>query len=103
MTNAELIMNAITSEIENGNLDEEILELEIDTFAGWKRKGFTVKKGEKASFTTSIWKPKKYDVKDKNKDEIVVDENGKPIQTTRLIMVKASFFTENQVERKEVR
>ena len=60
------------------------LELyEVDTYAGWKARGFQVKRGEHASFTTKIWKP----VKDK--------ETG----AKKLILVTGHFFTEKQVER----
>lgn len=95
MTNAQIIVEAMLL----AELDPE--EVVVDTFAGWKRKGYTVKKGEKAVFQTSIWKPsKKNHVK-----ESEVEENEVPTEDTEkhtyLHLVKASFFTSDQVEKKE--
>ena len=52
MTNMEIIMGEMI-------LNDINLDLDVDTFAGWKRRGFTVKKGEHAVFKTRIWKPRK--------------------------------------------
>ena len=30
---------------------------EVDTYAGWSRNGYKVKRGSKALFKTKIWKP----------------------------------------------
>lgn len=59
----------------------------VDTYAGWKRNGYTVKRGEKATFKTKIWKP--CNVKDKDTDETEI----------KLILVNAAFFTASQVEK----
>ncbi len=78
--------------------NREILETEtalrgikepVDTFAGWKRKGFYVTKGSKALFETSIWKPCKTEIK---------KEDGTIEQAKRLYMVKACFFGMSQVK-----
>ena len=58
----------------------------INTFAGWKVNGYVVKKGSKAIFTTTIWRPCKY--KDKEGNEL-----------SKLRLVKASYFTSEQVEK----
>lgn len=63
----------------------------VDTYAGWNRKGKQVQRGEKALFTTSIWKPCKCKPK---KD----GETG----YTKLILVKAAFFGESQVTEIEI-
>ena len=57
--------------------------LEVDTYAGWKARGFQVKRGQHATFSTKIWKP----VKDK--------ETG----AKKMILVTGHFFTMEQVER----
>ena len=81
MTNLQIIgtacmMNGITEE--------------VDTYAGWQRRGMQVTKGNKALFKTKIWKPVKGKAKsnDEETDEIV----------GRLILVNAAFFGVSQVE-----
>lgn len=86
MTNMEIIM---TNMLLN-NLNPE--EVEVDTYAGWKRRGFKVKHGEHAVFKTKIWKPSKY-----SKKEIAEDETQEG--NKKLILVNSSFFTDKQVER----
>ena len=49
MTNVAIIGNA---KLLNGVTED------VDTFAGWKRRGKQVKKGSKALFKTSIWMPR---------------------------------------------
>lgn len=69
----------------------------VNTYAGWMRLGFQVKKGSKALFTTEIWKPckKKKAESDNNTDnEIEI----KPARQ-KMIMVKAAFFGLSQVEK----
>lgn len=92
MTNAEIIAGEMI--VAGLNPLEDV----VDTFAGWKRKGYTVKKGEKSVFTTSIWKPsiKKAEVT----EEETVEDNT---PHTYLHLVKASFFTDKQVEKLEVK
>jgi len=72
----------------------EILEMEkmlnkvdeeVDTYAGWKRRGYQVKKGSKALFQTKIWKPF-YTAEDGEEEEM------------KMVKVKASYFGESQVE-----
>jgi len=77
MTNKEIIS------IEMGLLG---ITENINTFAGWKREGFDIKKGSKALFKTRIWKPTT--MKDKETGEA----------TKRLIMVNANFFGASQVQ-----
>ncbi len=73
--------------IEGAKLLNGITE-RVDTYQGWQRRGKQVKRGSKALFKTSIWKP----VKGKNADE--KEDNPEP----RLIMVSAAFFGASQVE-----
>ena len=81
MTNLQIIgtacmMNGITEE--------------VDTYAGWQRRGMQVTKGNKALFKTKIWKP----VKGKAK------VNGEEAEEVagHLILVNAAFFGASQVE-----
>lgn len=87
MTNLEIIE---TARVMHG----VPVNLEVDTYAGWKRHGYIVKRGEKALFSTKIWKPCKVKPKgaDDN-DEVKETKNG-----TRMYLVPASFFSNEQVE-----
>lgn len=81
MTNLAIIGNAC---LLNGVTED------VDTFEGWKRNGSQVKKGSKAIFKTSIWKP----TGKKKKEEDETEEDG----TGRLILVPAAFFGYSQTE-----
>ena len=59
---------------------------DIYTYAELKKRGYQVKKGEKAIIKTQIWKNTTYT--DKKTGE----------EKTKMIMVKGSFFTINQCE-----
>ena len=59
---------------------------DIYTYAELKKRGYQVKKGEKAIINTQIWKNTTYT--DKKTGE----------EKTKMIMVKGSFFTINQCE-----
>lgn len=80
MTNIAIISNA---KLLNGVTEE------VDTFAGWKRRGKQVKKGSKALFKTSIWKPR-----GKKKKEEQDESDG----TDGMFLVTAAFFGMSQTE-----
>ena len=84
MTNAEILSKEITTR----GITEP-----VDTFPGWKRRGFKVKKGSKATFKTKIWKPSKKKIKDK--------ETGEEKENNYFILVNAFYFTADQVEKIE--
>ena len=77
----------ITVEDEEGNKstieDPEV----IHTFSEWKRRGFTVKKGEKAITKFTIWKHVVNKAKSDNEED-----------KERMIQKVAFFFTASQVE-----
>ena len=81
MTNLQTIGNAM---LLNGVTED------VDTFAGWKRRGRYVKNGSKALFKTSIWKPTG---KQKTGDDVAEDDGA-----GRLILVPTSFFGVSQTE-----
>lgn len=97
VTNAEIIL---TGMLEVG-LDPETDV--VNTFAGWKRLGYSVKRGETAVFKTRIWKPSKFkkDDKDTSTDVTQNTDDGKTDDNSykKLILVPAAFFTQNQVEK----
>lgn len=81
MTNKEIILHeAILNNYSyNGS--------NLNTYTTWKRKGYQVQKGQKAIINTSLWKHCSF--KDKKTGE----------STTRILMVKASLFGVEQVEK----
>lgn len=66
------------------------METVVCTLPEWNRRGKKVKSGEHAVFVTRIWKPRKQKKKDDDIDE--------EVSNSRMIFVKAAFFTEAQVE-----
>ena len=94
MTNA----NIITVAMLNAKLDPATVK--VNTYAGWKRQGFQVKRGEKAVFSTKIWKPVKMLSKEEKAEMEKADESIQK-QYRKLWMVNASFFTADQVEKAE--
>lgn len=88
MTNAEIISGAC--------LVAGITE-DVDTFAGWKRHGYSVKKGEKAAFITKIWKISKVKVEDDD------TESTEKKYEKKFILVNAGFFKQSQVEKLEAK
>lgn len=81
MTNTEIIIK----EMAIAGLDP--MKDVVNTFAGWKRNGYVVNKGETAAFKTKIWKPCK------NKKQ-----EGEEEAQTSLRLVNAAFFTFEQVK-----
>jgi hypothetical protein len=63
------------------------IQEDCHTFATWKAKGYSVKKGEKAVFSTSIWK--RVTKKDKETSE----------ETSQFILKHSHFFSHSQVEK----
>jgi antirestriction protein ArdC len=59
---------------------------DVHTYSEWKKLGFIVKKGEKATFKTEIWNH--HSKKDENDEE----------DDAYFYLKKASFFTQEQVE-----
>lgn len=104
MTNITIITN---DAINNGIFTEEQAmqfiaeygELPLHTYKEWQRRGYQVKKGEKAKMTSYIWryknKAKKDGETDENAVEIEVNKSDKFYQT------KAFFFTVEQIEKIE--
>ena len=79
--------NQICIEDEEGNKEVIYEPEEIHTFMEWKRRGFSVKKGEKAITQFTIWKH----VTKKAKEENEEDEE-------KMFMKQAFFFLSEQVE-----
>lgn len=74
----------------------EIKEIQpIHTFQAWKKLGYKVKKGEKAIARFPIWKytTKKSESEDGEEEKI----------NSRMFMKVSAFFTDEQVEKMEVK
>jgi antirestriction protein ArdC len=78
MTNEQLIFEAKMA---------QGIEADVHTYAEWKRLGFQVKKGEKATLKIAIWNR----AEKKNED----DKEDTSYFYTKI----ASFFTDQQVEK----
>ncbi len=76
---------------ENGQNKKEIIEIPepIHTFQNWKTLGRSVKKGEKAKASFSIWKY----TKKKSKDA-----DGNEEEKENMFLKKSFFFTYDQTE-----
>lgn len=111
MTNAQIIFNnsialmndgiikgtgeLVKTTVLDGNGEEmEIIQEipeEIHTFAAWKSRGRSVKKGEKAKAAFVIWKYSSRAVKDEAGNDTGDEES-------KMFMKKAFFFTFDQTE-----
>lgn len=94
MTNLEIVANeVITRELLTEEQVEEMIgkfgALPYKTYQEWKYSGYQVKKGSKAIIKTKLWKK----VKEKKENEDDKD-------TTKFILVPASLFGADQVEKK---
>ena len=96
MTNIQIIaMNKIEL-VENGVLAD--FDIDIHTFNGWKKLGYTVKKGEKSFIKFPIWKyvnSKKKTQQEEPEEDITQQET----EHSKMIMKTASWFTEDQVQK----
>ena len=83
----------VTVEISGENVTVEEPE-DIHTFNGWKKLGFSVRKGEHSTIKFPIWK---YTEKAKKEEEKTGNElEDAPIKN--MFMKTAAFFTASQVE-----
>lgn len=90
MTNVELISETLQTQGKEGErLYNYFLNNQLLTFSEWKKQGYSVIKGEKASFKCDIWKR----VKNKKYNK---DNKGEKEYT--YIKKVAHFFTIEQVK-----
>lgn len=90
MSNVQII----TEYMENNGLIDEATGFaltELHTYAGWKKLGYQVKKGEKSKHNIVIWK--------RTSKKVVNKETGEEEDKTSMFMTKAAFFTTEQVEK----
>lgn len=87
MTNIEII----EGERILNNINEDLV---LDTFQGWKNKGYQIIKGQKALFKTKIWKPRKQEAKSEENEE-----QKEELKNSRFILVNSAFFSNEQVQK----
>lgn len=69
----------------------------LHTFQGWKAKGMSVKKGEKAFVKIDLWSMKMVEKKDEEGKVIMKD--GKPEMEKKFYLRPSAMFTADQVEK----
>lgn len=84
----EAIANGIFTADEIATMIMSEIEIPLHTFAGWKSRGFVVKRGEHAKITTGLWK---YTSRKE------VNDDDEEIEVGKCRMVKAFLFTHDQV------
>ena len=87
MKNIEIIAMNMTSLIENGVISEDNT---INTFIGWYKRGYKIRKGAKHVAEFSIW------MKNPKKKEDLTEEELKKYR--EFILTTAYWFTNEQVE-----
>lgn len=109
MTNAMIILNEsvrlmdegvlagtgefITIENEDGTVKRLEMPEPIHTFSGWKERGYSIKKGEKAIAKFTIWK---------YKGKKVENEEGEEEEKANMFLKTAAFFKLSQVEKMRI-
>ena len=74
---------------------------ELLTFQEWKKKGYSVRKGEKSKFSCKLWKKLSKTELEKEKkrlEEKAKEEGTKPKKPSSFVMTKCCFFLPCQVE-----
>lgn len=93
MTNMEIIEMETVLRIQTGELPKDTV---LNTYKGWERRGFRVKRGETHVAEFQIWMPSKKKVKVKETEEN--NEEVKVVGNRRFYKKLSFFFTQNQVE-----
>lgn len=95
MTNLQIIVHEavahkIYTEDEAIEMIEKHGELPLHTFQAWKKRGYTVKKGEKATIATKLWKFKTF---------VKENDDGEDDEVEKAYLYRAYLFTAEQVEK----
>lgn len=67
------------------------------TFEGWKKSGYSVKKGEHAAVIAWIWKPKKPSKAEQEAEALM--QSGPSLMAPEFVKCKAFLFSRDQVEK----
>lgn len=95
MTNTEIIIQ----HLEENEIDFDYNGSNLLTFQQWKKKGYSVQKGETAFVKIDLWTFKEVVEKDENGK--VIMENGKPKKEKKFFLKSAALFTADQVKKIE--
>ena len=93
MKNVEIIEMETLIRIQDGELPENTV---LNTWNGWKKLGYRVKRGETHVAEFRIWMPSKKKAKAEETEEN--GEEVKVIGNRRFYKKLSFFFTQNQVE-----
>ena len=110
MTNTQIIENAkqellqqgilkptgriLTARLEDGSEIQMPEAEEMHTYKAWRARGYFVRKGEKAIARLHIWK-----YVARTEDHPMEDGSTQEIDTSRMFLQSAYFFSQSQVER----
>lgn len=84
---------------ENGNPKTMNVPEEIHTYAGWKERGYVVRRGQHSIAKFKIWKYRQRQKKDGDKTKTDEDSTDEREETgKRMFLTAANFFAESQVE-----
>ncbi len=107
-TNNQLISEAIEALQVSGEseLAIEVMEAwsngELLTFGEWKKKGYSVRKGEKTKFSCKLWKKLSKAELEKEKKKLEekakLEGKEKAQKPSSFVMTKCCFFLPSQVE-----
>lgn len=86
MTNNEIISTAWMILVSTGKIDKTE---DIHTYAGWKERGYQVRRGEKAVDKFSIWK---YATSKKK------TETGETTEEPKMFLKESAWFSTKQVD-----
>lgn len=93
MKNVEIIEMETAMRIQDGELPENTI---LNTWNGWKKLGYRVKRGEIHVAEFRIWMPSKKKAKAEENEEN--GEEVKVVGNRRFYKKLSFFFTQNQVE-----
>ena len=105
MTNQEIIYreaiahNIMTQEAAEAAIKSG-LEIPLHTYAAWKSRGYQVRKGEKATIKTSLWKRSKGKKKAQQESTEAAEQDSaeNPEASGHFFLATAFLFTAAQVE-----
>ena len=95
MTNLELIIQHLEENEIDFNYDGD----NLNTFAAWKKAGYSVIKGEKAFIKVDLWTMKLVEEKDEKGKVIIDKKTGKPKMEKKFYLKAAALFKADQVEK----
>jgi len=75
----------------------------LKTFAEWKKLGYSVKKGEKATLQVELWKPFTKVATDEKGQTMIDEKTGEQKTESRFMLKLSHLFTSDQVKKMEAK